>query len=312
MDGRRTWTGILAALVIATPVVAAETGGYGGGIQVNAKARAQLDAARAELEAKYGTPEKALAAGWRRPANGTPTMGEHWGNPTLLADPAMDPLKPEVLMFATIKGKLSLVGASWIKRQPKEAPVPKLFDGMDNMWHRHDATDPLNMAMAAVAGDSAETGQRASGIVMNHLWFIEAQDGEFTGHNHWMPFMDAGLPIPPAAIKGEVLGQAALALAEVNGSAPIITRTFNGLPVGPKKEVEALRAQISALMPDYRRAHASGDVTAITAVLGEMGGLWMDIRDVQNRAVPANMARLLEVAYGNMVAGHDHGPGHAH
>jgi hypothetical protein len=260
-------------------------------------------------EVGYGAP---LVVSWRRPQSSTPTMGEHWGNPRLLADPDMDPMKPEVLMFAPIQGELKLVGASWIKRQPKEAPVPKLFDGLDNMWHRHDANDPLNMAMAAAGGGSAREGRAASGIIMNHLWFIEAQDGEFTGHNHWMPFMDAGLPVPPAAIKGEVLGQAALGLAEVNSSAFIISGGYDPLPAAAKAEVDRLRSDIRALIPAYESAHARGDRAEILAVLGEMGALWSDIRAVHQRELRPQHAKVLEVAYGNMVAGHDHGPGGHH
>jgi hypothetical protein len=288
-------------------------GGYGGGIVVSTKARAQLDAARAELLSKYGTPEKATAAGWNRPNSSTPTMGEHWGNPALHADPAMDPLKPEVLMFAPIAGELKLVGASWIKRQPKEAGVPKLFDGMDNMWHRHDATDPLNRAIAASAEFEGEPMRRnADGIVMNHLWFIDAQDGEFTGHNHWMPFMDAGLPVPPPSIKGEVLGQAAVAIGEVNGSAFIVGRGYNPLPDAAKKQVDALRADIKALFPEYRAAHARNDAPAMVSILGDMGAIWTDIRAIHTRELRPQMANLLDVAYGNMIAGHDHGPGGHH
>ncbi|NWG45216.1 MAG: hypothetical protein HXY25_01545 [Alphaproteobacteria bacterium] len=304
----------LAAAVVTLSVWSAPSamadGGYGGQIEVSAKARAQLDAARKEVISKYGTPEKARAAGWRRPNSSTPTMGEHWGNRDLLDSPDLDPSKPEVLMFAPLQGELKLVGASWIKRQPKEDPVPDLFDGMEAMWHRHDAEDPLNRALADVA--RTEGGPRrtsADGIVMNHLWFIPAQDGEFTGHNHWLPFMDAGLPIPPDSVKGELLGQAALALGEVNGSAFIVTGTYDALPKAAQEEVDELRSEIEALVPDYLASHQADDRSTMVAVLGEMGAFWTDIRAIHSRELSPERAKLLDVAYGNMLSGHEHSPG---
>ncbi len=285
--------------------------GYGSELVVSEQAREQIDTARAHILANYDTPEKAEAAGWRRPRSSTPTMGEHWTNPSLRRQPGVDPLNPEILMFAPINGELTLVGASWVNAQPPEAPLPQLFDNMDAMWHRHDASDPLNRAGAAAARTTGRGNvtQRASGIVMNHMWFIDAQDGEFTGHNHFMPFMDADLPLPPPAITGDLRAHAALALAEVNNSAFIISTYFEQLTTEAQAEVSALRDQIKALIPEYRSAHAADDTMAMMAILGEMGAYWMDIRTVHSRDLEPAVANLLDVAYGNMSSGHEHGPG---
>jgi len=283
---------------------------YGGALSVSPTARSQIDAARAAILQNYDTPEKAEAGGWRRPRSSTPTMGEHWTNPRLMADATLDPRQPEILMFTPIEGQLTLVGASWVNRQPPEAPLPQLFDGLDGMWHRHDASDPLNQARAAIAARSGGNSRReAAGIVMNHVWFVDAQDGEFTGHNHWLPFMDAGLPVPPAGIRGELLAQAALALGEVNGSAMIIDSYYQMLTPGAQREVDGLRSDIEALIPAYAASHTASDIPTMTSVLGEMGALWSDIRAVHSRDLPPDVARLAEIAYGNMASGHEHAPG---
>lgn len=286
---------------------------YGGSIEVSAEARQQLDAAKAAIVSKYADPEAAAADGWSRPRSSTPTMGEHWTNRRLVADPSMDPAKPEILMYAPINGELTLVGASWMNRQGADEDLPQLFDGMDAMWHRHDASDELNRAQAALAASRGQRGsQRASGIVMNHLWFIDAQDGEFTGHNHWMPFMDAGLPVPPASITGDLLAHAALALGEVNGSAFIVSTYYDMLEAPAQQEVDGLREQIRSLIPEYMAAHEANEEFTMMAILGEMGALWTDIRAVHQREFDPAVANLLDVAYGNMAAGHQHAPGMEH
>ncbi len=295
----------------AAPHAHAGDSGYGGAIVVSELARQQIDAARAHILANYDTPEKAEAAGWRRPSSSTPTMGEHWTNPGLRREPGVDPLNPEILMFAPINGDLKLVGASWVNAQPATDPLPQLFDGLDAIWHRHDASDPLNVAgaEAARATGRGNVTQRASGIVMNHMWFIEAQDGEFTGHNHFMPFMDANLPLPPLTITGDLRAHAALALAEVNNSAFIIGTYFDQLSVEAQAEVRELREQVKALMPKYNSAHEADDTNAMMTILGEMGTHWMAIRAVHSRELEPAVANLLNVAYGNMSSGQEHGPG---
>lgn len=291
-----------------------QQGGYGVAAALPAETRAQLDAAKASIQANYSTPEKAEAAGWRRPRSSTPTMGEHWSNPQLVRQAGFDPNNPEILMFAPINGELKLVGASWMNRQGADEDVPPLFTGLENMWHRHGASDALNRAQAAVAAaNGRQARQSANGIVMNHLWFIDAQDGEFTGHNHWMPFMDAGLPIPPAEIRGEILGKAAVALGEVNGSAFIVETYYSLLSDTARAEVDDYRERIRELIPAYKDAHGQADLGEMRAVLAAMGSHWEMIRAVHSREFSPEVANLLDVAYGNMVSADEHSSdGHTH
>lgn len=51
------------------------------------------------------------------PPTGPGTMGIHAVNPALLADPAIDPLRPELLLYVPKKGgKLKLVGVEYMRR----------------------------------------------------------------------------------------------------------------------------------------------------------------------------------------------------
>ena len=280
----------------------------------------KLSKAKAFILENYATPEQALAKGWRRPRGATPTMGGHWANRKLIRDDRLDIRRPEVLIFAPVQGEMRLVGASWIRRQSADEPTPDLFEGLEGMWHRHDASDPLNQAMAQmIAGARPGQGRRmsgrgrmASGIVMNHFWFVPAQNGPFTGHNHYLPFLDAALPLPPGEIDDSVLGEAALALGEMNSSADIVKRVFNRLPQDAQADVNLLRDEIAGLAAEYRTAHAAGDVEAITNILSEMGGLWRDIRAIHDRQIPERFGKVLKVAYGNMLSGHAHSTGHSH
>jgi hypothetical protein len=84
----------------------------------------------------------AIAAGYSDPAdgrceydreNGTGAMGIHSGNQTLLQDPNVDPLRPEVLLYLPKpQGGFRLVGVEYVRyvfgSDPASAPPVALFD----------------------------------------------------------------------------------------------------------------------------------------------------------------------------------------
>lgn len=78
----------------------------------------ELQEVRAAV-AKYHSLEQAERDGYRvarEPCISSPagTMGIHAGNPALLLDPAIDPLRPEVLLYAPkANGKLELVAVEY-------------------------------------------------------------------------------------------------------------------------------------------------------------------------------------------------------
>ena len=93
--------------------------------------------------APYHSVEQAVGAGYifsaDEPCISSPlgTMGTHRVNPALMADPAIDPLRPEILLYVPKdNGKLRLVGVEYLRRAADQTPPidasdkPSLF-GVD-------------------------------------------------------------------------------------------------------------------------------------------------------------------------------------
>lgn len=115
----------LVAIVAATALAAPAFGKH-------TAEESLLDAVRA-VTARYHSLEQAEQAGYVRdspcvssPAGG---MGFHYLNPTLAADPAIDPLAPEILVYApTQGGGLELVALEYFRRAADQTPP---FDQSD-------------------------------------------------------------------------------------------------------------------------------------------------------------------------------------
>jgi hypothetical protein len=122
-------------LMVPTLVVlAAATSGAalaGGGSMPD-----DVQAVRAEV-ARYHSVEQAQRVGYvfdehepcvtappaPVPPTGPGTMGIHALNPALLDDPAIDPLRPELLLYVPKeKGKLQLVGVEYMRRAADQTP----------------------------------------------------------------------------------------------------------------------------------------------------------------------------------------------
>jgi hypothetical protein len=105
--------------------------------------------------ARYHSVEQAEKAGYVRdphcafsPLGG---MGYHYVNPSLMADDALDPLEPEVLVYApTESGKLKLVAVEYWKRDDDQllftsGDRPVLYGrGFDGPMPGHNATMPVH------------------------------------------------------------------------------------------------------------------------------------------------------------------------
>lgn len=128
-------------------IVLVATGAIAVGLTAVALARSSSaghDLARAALAtAKYHSVERALADGYvpGSPCEVSPDggMGFHYVNPPLLMDPALDPARPEILLYAPRpNGKLRLIGVEYFKvdadqnlatADDKPAMFNKAFDG---------------------------------------------------------------------------------------------------------------------------------------------------------------------------------------
>ena len=115
---------------------------------------AQLNDLRAAT-ARYHSVEQAEKAGYVRdphcafsPRGG---MGYHYVNPSLMADDALDPLEPEILVYApTESGTLKLVAVEYWKRDDDQllstsGDRPVLYGrGFDGPMPGHNATMPVH------------------------------------------------------------------------------------------------------------------------------------------------------------------------
>lgn len=130
---------LLLAAMLAAPMPALA---HGGETDSNLKLNELLVQARRATQ-PFHDPDVAAAAGYtvlvsdtagltciEQPGQGA--MGFHYANIPLLLDPALDPLRPEVLMYErSASGKLALVGAEYIVDQrtwdAMHAQPPVLF-----------------------------------------------------------------------------------------------------------------------------------------------------------------------------------------
>ena len=85
---------------------------------------------------RYTERSAAVDDGYRRVGADFPAMGEHWLNASLLCASAVDPLRPTLLIYATIAGTPKLLGVGYVlvtrgDVRPTDAP------GWPEAWHEH-------------------------------------------------------------------------------------------------------------------------------------------------------------------------------
>ncbi len=102
---------VLAVLLIAIGVAAAAAPAQAR--PAGADVRRSLAEVR-RATARYHDVNKAVADGYVPTQVCVPQMGLHYLNPPLLDDPALDPTKPEIIIYAPgPNGKLRLVAVEW-------------------------------------------------------------------------------------------------------------------------------------------------------------------------------------------------------
>jgi hypothetical protein len=269
-----------------------------------AETQREIAAARAAV-ADLATTEAAAAAGYRLFLGTAPTMGQHWVNRSVSRAGTFDPEKPSILMFAPVDGEDHLVGVSYTLRQRAGDPLPKGFTGDADVWHTHDLP----------RGDGH--------IAMVHLWFEPALEGPFTDHNPYLPYLMAGLPLPPAegfaeAEQAERLRGLALALGEAYAPFPVIERVEER-DADLRAALEPHREAIRALVPALEAAYERGDAPAYAAFADEAIGRWLELRETFLASVPERVGQAY-LTFSNRTTGcgdhhghagdHDHHNGH--
>jgi Spy/CpxP family protein refolding chaperone len=253
-------------------------------------ARAQIESVEAAVR-RFEDPEAAREAGFRHGGLSTPTMGQHWTLPGRVGDGEIALEEPEGLMYADVEGETTLVGVFYAVRQPASEPAPEGFAGDADAWHRH--------AMPGME----------SGLTMLHLWFVPAHRGPFTDHNHWLPFLAAGLPLPPQTLSGDpegrrLVAEAALGLAEVGPNWTLALRITERADAGARAEIRDHRAEIAALVPELRAALEDGDEAGLRSVLEAVGREWRQLYEIELSLLDGRAERFVRRGVANVLAGH--------
>lgn len=295
--------GLAVALAAMSPVAALAQAHGGATREVTPAARAQLEAVR-EAVAPLATPEAAARAGYRRGFAWLPTMGEHWTNPRLLRDGRFDLERPPVLMFSDVDGEPALIGVAYGFFGPKDAALPDGFDGEADVWHDHDRLAPEGKTLH-----------------MLHAWLVPSPDGPFAGHNPWVAYWAAGVPLPGDDLVSGPGGEdrvRALALAlgvarddgwltapSRGGARPGALAVLAERTPGLTSRLAEIRSEIGDGIPALREAIRSGDRASFDRAADEAIALldvWQDtiLAAIRLPAVRDRVrTRLLELRTGH-------------
>lgn len=163
--------------------------------------------------AKYHDRDAAIAAGFRRVGMDFPSMGEHWVNPGKLISGKFDAGDPAMLTYATIEGRVELLGVVYAVPVAPGADPPALPDGVDR-WHEHNGTvEEESMLPEHHSHPGADRSTTRLAIL--HLWlWVPASPGMFAADNWNLPFVRLGLMPPGDAFRWR---RAARALSLLSG-----------------------------------------------------------------------------------------------
>jgi hypothetical protein len=228
--------------------------------RVSPKVRKQIDDV-VKVVSEFATTTAASNAGYRPVFGWIPTMGVHWvAGGQMLNGRQANLNAPSQLMFSTIDGRDSLVGAAYAYLTAIADTIrPVLFDGAPE-WHEHKELAPPGGT-----------------LVMLHVWFVPSPDGTFAGTNPNLPFWALGLAAPDsarmrnAAFKARVY-RASLALAE------LVDSSFLFSNVEERSDVQAVlaarRDSIRALIPKLRAAQGAKNAARWDRAMGKAALHW--------------------------------------
>jgi len=320
---------LLAALALLPVAAAAQAGGdvdreeaavhplahhrgHGVPSEPGPEARAQIQAVEAAVRS-YRNPEAAREAGFLHRGFAAPTMGEHWTHPGRVGDGEFVPEEPAGLMYADVQGERTLVGVFYVVRQPASAPAPEGFAGDADVWHRHALPDMAGAGRGPETGGGGADSAETVGLTMLHLWFAPAQDGPFTDHNHWLPFLAAGLPLPPETLADDsgdrqLVAEAALGLAELGSNWTLARRITERADADTRAEIRAHRAKIEAVVPELQATLEGGDAAEVRAALEAVARLWRPLYEIELSLLDGRAERLVRRGVNNILAGHVSAP----
>ena len=233
---------------------------------------------RRATESYHGTTA-AMADGFRPVGADAPAMGRHWINLSRLFDGRIDAAKPEILTYAVVDGRETLVGVGFgyvVGPGTHTALPPNPFD--PGSWHVHSGRiDMESHRMDHVGGglhgtESVSHEQEPGhGVSVLHAWvWVENPAGMLEPNNWSLPYFRLGLS-RPADARPEA--DRAISLAS-SGAAFFIERAglFTDAGSGPAPDrAVALRAA-EAEVREWWQGRPPGPL--VSAEVEWLGDLW--------------------------------------
>ena len=149
----------------------------------------------------------AVVDGFRPVGASAPAMGRHWISLARLFDGKIDPGSPDILMYASVDGRETLVGIAYgyvAGSGDRRAPPPNPFE--PDEWHVHSGRLDLEShgtdhdKHALPIGESVvHTGEEA-GVSVLHAWMQVANPAGVIEPNNWfLPYFRVGQSRPEDA-----------------------------------------------------------------------------------------------------------------
>ncbi len=165
-----------------------------------------LDSRRAT--APYESPAAAYADGYRPIGSDAPAMGRHWVSLGRLFDGKIESARPELLTYALVDGRETLVGIGFayvVDPDASRPPPPSPFE--PSFWHVHSGrldmeSHRMNHAGGGLAGHEAISRGREAGhgVSVLHAWvWVENPAGVLAPNNWTLPYFRVGLARPADA-----------------------------------------------------------------------------------------------------------------
>ncbi len=239
-------------------------------LSTDAATTAFIAAARAGAE-RYRDRDVAIASGFRRLGMDFPSMGEHWVNPGKVMAGKFDPADPAMLTYATIRGKVTLLGVVYAVPLAAGADPPPLPGGV-NLWHEHNGTVDEE-SMLPEHHSSTHSERNTTRLAILHLWlWVPNSEGLFSADDWSLPFVRLGLEAPSDASRWI---DAARALSLVSGGEHFYTNlmresTPTGQLSGP--QAAAMKEAVSRVAGIAARVQPPGHVS--DAQLAELREIW--------------------------------------
>ncbi len=156
------------------------TGDHHATPQETAAAIALTSATKAAM-AKYAKLSDALAAGYKYPLGSRSGMDVHMEHPEYKKDGrAVDPQRPEMLVYAIDGGKATLLGVVFVMERAGDAGVAP--GGPITRWHAHNlcvSLTPPGIGIVTPYGGCPSFSVTITIAEMMHLWLVEPPGGPF-------------------------------------------------------------------------------------------------------------------------------------